>query len=203
MIPVPEMKLDVVDAAELAEMLQFLSQWLARDPGRLASPWHSSSAIPPTAWPSCVMTWSGSSSCSAAATASPSLTLARLSKAPHHDQPAGSESTGFAAAHPRARRAAAGPSPGFDKGTLARTLIGPCGQVVSPPDRRQAYGSSPLIKSLHRQRRRACALGRWPSQQRPGHGTPALSRLTLRARARTAQILRLRQARNHGAGIPP
>ena len=49
MIPVPEMKLDVVDAAELAEMLQFLSQWLARDPGRLASPWHSSSAIPPTA----------------------------------------------------------------------------------------------------------------------------------------------------------
>jgi hypothetical protein len=31
----PEMKLDATDAAELAEMLQFLSQWLARDPGRL------------------------------------------------------------------------------------------------------------------------------------------------------------------------
>jgi len=31
----PEMKLDVNDAAELAEMLQFLSHWLARDPGRL------------------------------------------------------------------------------------------------------------------------------------------------------------------------
>jgi hypothetical protein len=31
----PEAKLDVTDAAELAEMLQFLSQWLARDPGRL------------------------------------------------------------------------------------------------------------------------------------------------------------------------
>ena len=31
----PELRLDVVDAAELAEMLQFLSQWLARDPGRL------------------------------------------------------------------------------------------------------------------------------------------------------------------------
>jgi len=29
------MKLDVADAAELAEMLQFLSQWLARDPARL------------------------------------------------------------------------------------------------------------------------------------------------------------------------
>ena len=31
----PELKLDVVDAAELAELLQFLSQWLARDPARL------------------------------------------------------------------------------------------------------------------------------------------------------------------------
>ena len=30
----PEVKLDAVDAAELAEMLQFLSQWLTRDPGR-------------------------------------------------------------------------------------------------------------------------------------------------------------------------
>jgi hypothetical protein len=29
------MRLDANDAAELAEMLQFLSQWLARDPGRL------------------------------------------------------------------------------------------------------------------------------------------------------------------------
>ena len=33
----PEMKLDVVDAAELAELLQFLAQWLARDPGRLGA----------------------------------------------------------------------------------------------------------------------------------------------------------------------
>lgn len=33
----PDMKLDVSDAAELAEMLQFLSQWLARDPGRLGA----------------------------------------------------------------------------------------------------------------------------------------------------------------------
>jgi len=31
----PEIKLDAVDAAELAEILQFLSQWLARDPARL------------------------------------------------------------------------------------------------------------------------------------------------------------------------
>jgi hypothetical protein len=33
----PEVKLDTADAAELAEMLQFLSQWLARDPGRLSA----------------------------------------------------------------------------------------------------------------------------------------------------------------------
>jgi hypothetical protein len=32
---VPAIKLDVTDAAELAEMLQFLSQWLGRDPARL------------------------------------------------------------------------------------------------------------------------------------------------------------------------
>ena len=31
----PSLSLDVGDAAELAEMLQFLSQWLARDPGHL------------------------------------------------------------------------------------------------------------------------------------------------------------------------
>ena len=31
----PEVKLDSADAAELAEMLRFLSQWLARDPARL------------------------------------------------------------------------------------------------------------------------------------------------------------------------
>ena len=32
-----EVKLDAADAAELAEMLQFLSQWLARDPDRLGA----------------------------------------------------------------------------------------------------------------------------------------------------------------------
>ena len=33
----PEIRLDAVDAAELAELLQFLGQWLARDPGRLGA----------------------------------------------------------------------------------------------------------------------------------------------------------------------
>jgi hypothetical protein len=33
----PDVRLDASDAAELAEMLQFLSDWLARDPGRLGA----------------------------------------------------------------------------------------------------------------------------------------------------------------------
>jgi hypothetical protein len=33
----PEVRLDAVDAAELAELLQFLAQWLTRDPRRLGA----------------------------------------------------------------------------------------------------------------------------------------------------------------------
>jgi hypothetical protein len=33
----PDVRLDAVDAAELAELLQFLSRWLARDPARLGT----------------------------------------------------------------------------------------------------------------------------------------------------------------------
>lgn len=33
----PEVRLDAADAAELADMLQFLTGWLARDPARLAA----------------------------------------------------------------------------------------------------------------------------------------------------------------------
>ena len=33
----PEVKLNAADAAELAETLQFLSEWLARDPNRLSA----------------------------------------------------------------------------------------------------------------------------------------------------------------------
>lgn len=64
--------------------------------------------------------------------------------------PENSEGGGFAAADSLRRiTGGCGPAPGFDKGTLARTLIGLCGQVTSLPDQRQAYGSSPLVKSLH------------------------------------------------------
>ena len=37
MNPVPDVRLDLADAAELAELLQFLSQWLTRDPARLGA----------------------------------------------------------------------------------------------------------------------------------------------------------------------
>ena len=37
MIPKPEVRLNAADAAELAEMLQFLARWLARDRARLAA----------------------------------------------------------------------------------------------------------------------------------------------------------------------
>ena len=33
----PDVRLDLADAAELAELLQFLSQWLTRDPARLGA----------------------------------------------------------------------------------------------------------------------------------------------------------------------
>ena len=33
----PDVRLDAVDAAELAELLQFLAQWLTRDPGHLGA----------------------------------------------------------------------------------------------------------------------------------------------------------------------
>ena len=33
----PELRLDTGDAAELAELLQFLAEWLTRDPGRLGA----------------------------------------------------------------------------------------------------------------------------------------------------------------------
>src|SRR5262249_5764804 len=52
----------------------------------------------------------------------------------------------------RHRHPADRPAPEFDKGTLARTLIGLYGQVTRLPDRRKAYGSSPLVKFLHSQR---------------------------------------------------
>src|SRR5215472_12342737 len=94
----PEVKLDVIDAAELAEMLQFLSQWLGRDPARLGASWRTSSATPPTASPSCAATWSASSSCSEAATVSP------CSGSRRHEPPGSPASRGYAGPCGRQRR---------------------------------------------------------------------------------------------------
>ena len=42
----PQVRLDAGDAAELAEMLQFLSDWLTRDPRRLGASLHSFTGTP-------------------------------------------------------------------------------------------------------------------------------------------------------------
>jgi hypothetical protein len=85
--------------------------------------------------------------------------------------PENSEGGGFAAADSLRRTAGGcGPAPGFDKGTLARTLIGPYGQVASLPDRRQAYGSSPPVRSLHPQR---CRRAGRPAPASCGHEQPS------------------------------
>jgi hypothetical protein len=60
----PELRLNASDAAKLAELVQFLSGWLARDPGRLASRLRRQPR--PTAPRSCGRTWTVSFSCSAA-----------------------------------------------------------------------------------------------------------------------------------------
>jgi hypothetical protein len=107
-----EMKLDAVDAAEL---LQFLSQWLARDPARLGDSLAQFVGHPAYGLASSVMTCSGSSSCSAAATARPCSAPTRHSEAPVTVTsplrgPQNSEGGGFAAAaFPRRTAGAAGP----------------------------------------------------------------------------------------------
>ena len=88
----PSMTLDAGDAAGLAEMLSFLSQWLARDPARLGAPLEDFTGTAPAASSTCAMTWTASSSCSVAATAgssSPATTTSpRKEKPTATDQPA-------------------------------------------------------------------------------------------------------------------
>ncbi len=45
----PSVTLDAGDAAELTEMLAFIGQWLARDPGRLGASLEDFAATPATA----------------------------------------------------------------------------------------------------------------------------------------------------------
>jgi hypothetical protein len=57
----PDIRLDTGDAAELAEMLQFLAGWLARDPGRLAASLEDFVGHPAYDLANCTATWNGSS----------------------------------------------------------------------------------------------------------------------------------------------
>ncbi len=60
------------DAAEVAEMPQFLADWLGHDASRLGPALEDFVGHPAYNVTSCRLTWSGSPSCSAAATANPS-----------------------------------------------------------------------------------------------------------------------------------
>jgi hypothetical protein len=68
----PEVKLDTVDAAELAEMLQLVSRWLTRDPERLGGSLAQFIGHPAYGLDGLRDDLEGSSCCSAAATVSPS-----------------------------------------------------------------------------------------------------------------------------------
>jgi hypothetical protein len=72
---VPSLSLDVGDAVELAEILQFLSGWLTTDPSLEAS-LNRFVGIRPTGSTICGPTWTGSPSCWAAATVNHSLSPA-------------------------------------------------------------------------------------------------------------------------------
>jgi hypothetical protein len=82
----PQMSLDASDAAELAELLQFLSQWLSRDPARLGASLEEFVGHPAYGTAQLQQDLDGSPSCSGAMTASPCPAPARPSQA--HDQPA-------------------------------------------------------------------------------------------------------------------
>jgi hypothetical protein len=66
----PNISLETGDAAELAEMLQFLAEWLAADDAHLATSLASFVGHPAYASANCAAIWTASSSCSAAVTAS-------------------------------------------------------------------------------------------------------------------------------------
>jgi len=77
----PELRLDVVDAAELAELLQFLAGWLARDPDRLGASLEAFVGHPAYGTAQLRQDLNRLSSCSAAKTASPCSATARQSEA--------------------------------------------------------------------------------------------------------------------------
>jgi hypothetical protein len=81
------MNLDIVDAAELAELLQFLTGWIASDPARLAPSLLAFVGHPPSACRSSATTWIASPSCSAAMTANHSSSPAHYRTPPTAARP--------------------------------------------------------------------------------------------------------------------
>jgi hypothetical protein len=77
----PDMKLDAADTAELAEMLQFLSHWLARNPRRLAASLEEFVGQPAYGITQLRQDLERLPSCSAAATANSSPAHDRLPRA--------------------------------------------------------------------------------------------------------------------------
>lgn len=78
----PSLSLDAVDAAELAELLRFIRQWLGGTDHASSRPHSAASSAPrATTSPNCAPTWPASPSCSATTTASNSSGLARADRA--------------------------------------------------------------------------------------------------------------------------
>jgi hypothetical protein len=129
------------------------SSWLSSWPATLpasANRWKSSSATPPTASSNCTVTLSGSSSCSAATTASPCSARTRQARAYDMTSPLrgpnSTEGGGCAAAHLRARRARYGAAPPAPRvlrialrATALRAALDP-GDHCGPWDQEQRAG---------------------------------------------------------------
>ena len=153
----PDVRLDVVDAAELAGLLQFLAGgWPATGAGP-APPWKSSPVTPPATPASCARIWTGSPSCPAATTASPCSAPAHRRWGDDHDQPAAR------AQEPRRRRLRRRSS----SGTPRRVRGRPSGPKTA----------------THRLRRRPAAgldpgdhCGPWGQEERAGPGLPPARR---------------------------
>ena len=136
-----EVTLNADDAAELAEMLQFLAGWLDRDPSRPGASLGDFAGHP--AYNTCQLRQDldrfifllggddgeslfgpdpeGGRDCGRPLRGTEEHRRRRLRRR-----------------SPSARRACYRAAPGFDKGTLAGTLIGLCGRWEALPDRRQA-----------------------------------------------------------------
>ena len=168
----PELRLDIVDAAELAELLQFLSRGWPATGAASAPPWRSSSATPPATSASCARTWTGSPSCSAATTARPCSAPTHRRWAPMTMTsplrgPKSLEGGGFAAAHLPARRTGYGAALRPQDCYASRCARRPCGRswtpetTAAPGARKSGQAQAcPALRAARKPRRGGHAPGR-------------------------------------------